>query len=491
MTEGTSHGDCEARGGHEIQEQDQAAYLAAIVTSSQDAIVSKTLDGIITSWNEGATHIFGYRPDEMIGQSIRRIIPPELLDEEDRILARILCGERVEHFDTIRVTKDGRRIDVSLSISPVRDRSGRLIGAAKVARDISERKQAEKLQKLLIGELNHRVKNTLATVQAIAGQTVRRAGSPSEFVASFNGRLQALARTHTILTDNTWRGADLLPLIKDQLLLGAEEDERFAFNGPSVILEPQVALHLAMVIHELATNARKYGALSVPNGRLSVDWAVHTGGARKLVLTWRESGGPPVSAPAKRGFGMTVIEQSLAAHGGEAVLLYEARGLTCTIQLPLPESAGAVDWVERTRAAARKPSRLAAETVVRKRFLLIEDEPIVAMDMSSALIDLGCDVIGVAATVSKARELIAAGGFDAALLDANLAGEPVDALAAALTRAGTPFAFVTGYGRDSLPEAFRNAYLLEKPFSLSGLKSLVVQLAQDTPAEVLRLRERS
>src|SRR5262249_40145183 len=159
-----------------------------------DAIVSKTLDGYITSWNTGATRIFGYEAEEMLGQSIKRIIPAELHGEEEQILAKLRRGERIEHFDTIRIAKDGRRIDISLTVSPVRDRTGRLIGASKVARDVTERKQAEKLQALLVGELNHRVKNTLATVQAIANQTVRMVKSPAEFATSFNGRLQALAR---------------------------------------------------------------------------------------------------------------------------------------------------------------------------------------------------------------------------------------------------------------------------------------------------------
>lgn len=468
----------------------QAAYLAAIVTSSQDAIVSKTLDGIITSWNEGATRIFGYRADEMIGQSITRLIPMELLDEEDHILTRIRSGERVEHFDTVRVTKDGRRIDVSLSVSPVRDKSGKLIGAAKMARDISERKQTEKLQQLLIGELNHRVKNTLATVQAIAGQTIRQARSPSDFVASFNGRLQALARTHTMLTDNTWRGADLLYLMKDQILLGEDDDERIVYSGPSVVLQPQVALHLAMVLHELATNARKYGALSVPDGRLTVDWVVRTGSDRKLDLSWRETGGPAVTAPTTRGFGMTVIEQSLAAHGGEARLLYESDGLSCFVSLPLPE-VQEPNWIERAHRIAVRQTGFEATGTAATRFIIIEDEPVVAMDIETILTDLGHEVVGTASTVKKAKELIAGGGFDAALLDANLAGAPVDRLAAALTRKGTPFAFVTGYGRESLPAAFRNGVMLGKPFTLEGLKSTVALLAQDARPTVTRLRGRS
>src|SRR5262249_25592198 len=123
-----------------------AARLAAIVVSSNDAIISKTLNGVVTSWNAGAARTFGYSASEMIGQPILRLIPPELHDEEARILAKLRAGERMEHYDTVRVTKDGRRIDVSLSVSPVRNRAGRLIGASKVVRDVTQRKQAEETQ---------------------------------------------------------------------------------------------------------------------------------------------------------------------------------------------------------------------------------------------------------------------------------------------------------------------------------------------------------
>ena len=169
----------------------ESARLAAIGVSSDDAIISKTLEGRITSWNASATRIFGYDANEMIGDSILRIIPPELHGEEREILARLQRGERIEHYETVRVAKDGRRVDVSLTVSPLRDRSGKVVGASKVGRDITDRKRAEKLQRVLTDELAHRVKNTLATVQAIANQSLVRAKSPTDFVSSFAGRIHA------------------------------------------------------------------------------------------------------------------------------------------------------------------------------------------------------------------------------------------------------------------------------------------------------------
>src|ERR1700694_243404 len=186
-----------------LQGEVERVRLASLVASSDDAIISKTLDRRITSWNAGATRIFGYQESEMIGQPITRLIPPELHHEETEILEKLARGEQIQHYETKRVTKDGRRIDISLSVSPLHDKSGKVIGASKIARDITERAEAERLRRLLLDELNHRVKNTLATVQAIANQSLRRTKNPSDFVPSFTGRIQALARAHALLAHAT------------------------------------------------------------------------------------------------------------------------------------------------------------------------------------------------------------------------------------------------------------------------------------------------
>lgn len=445
----------------------ESAHMAAIVSSSDDAIISKTLDGRVRSWNAGACRLFGYTPEEMIGQPIITIIPPELHAEEEEILSRLRRGERVEHFETVRVKKDGERVHVSLTVSPVHDKSGRIIGASKVARDISERRRTEEMQRLLLGELNHRVKNTLAMVQSIANQMARSSRSPAEFAKGFAGRIQSLAHAHGLLTQSAWQGAALLPLVRDQLLVDGAEDGRISISGPSVQLDPQPALHLALVLHELGTNARKYGALSVPEGRLAIEWEVHAGETRQLLLWWRETGGPPVTAPDERGFGTVLIERSLGADGGEAVIRYRSHGLECDINLPLPDRAAnplTLLSPGMQAAPASSPRSTGDVSSLRKaRVILIEDEPLIAMDMSDALEDAGCIVIGTAATVSEAMRLMSETDFDAALLDANLGGHPVDEIAAALTRRGKPFAFVSGYGRDALPEAFRQAPLVNKP----------------------------
>lgn len=471
----------------DVTERHQAylnlARLAAIVANSDDAIISKDLDGTITSWNSGATRIFGFEEHEMIGRPITAIIPPELHDEESEVLAKLRRGERIDHYETVRLAKDGRRIDVSLTVSPIRDRFGRIVGASKVSRDITERKRSEEVQQLLIGELSHRVKNTLATVQSIATQTVRTARSPGDFMTSFTGRLQALARTHSMLTQSSWQGADVQALICDQLLLGDEDqDGRISYSGPPVTLEPQSALHLALVIHELGTNARKYGALSSPSGRLSVRWVVReVNGGDCLLVQWQERDGPRVEAPSQCGFGTTLIEQSLAAHGGEVSLAYPEDGVTCDIRLPIMDVRGSVMGAYRpyVPSSASGSGRSSATTGLRNaRVLVVEDEPLVAMDVVMALADAGCDVVGPAATLEKAKSLIGDREIQAAVLDANLAGLPVDELAAELKRRDVPFTFLTGYGRESLSDEFRDAPLLEKPFSPKQLLEMINQLVQ-------------
>jgi PAS domain S-box-containing protein len=473
----------------------ESARLASIVASSDDAIISKTLDGRITSWNASATRIFGYHANEMIGQPITRIIPPELHAEESKIIARLKLGERIDHYETVRVAKDGRRIDMSLTTSPLRDKSGRVIGASKVGRDITERKQAEQLQRTLTNELIHRIKNTLATVQAIATQSLLRAKSPSGFVSSFTGRVQALAKAHTLLTKTMMQGTDVTELVSEQVLLGVSDDNRISCSGPLLVLDAQQALHLALVLHELATNARKYGALSVPNGRLSVSWQMRTNGGRNLLLLWKESSGPKVTAPSERGFGSTLIEQTLRAHGGEASVHYNTDGVTWEIKLPITENTRPSIG---TDAAAPKitsgPSVLQSQdnqpSLKSKRILLIEDEPLVSMDMESSLTAAGCEIIGPAGTLEDAKLLVEDANYDAALVDANLAGYPVDELATALTQKNCPFAFVTGYGREALPSGFREAVMLGKPFSQDQLLTVVEILLYRTPT-VVQLRQKN
>ena len=474
------------------QAEIESARLAAIVVSSDDAIVGKTLDGCVTSWNAGATRIFGYEPKEMIGQSIIKIIPPELRQEEDEILAKLKRGEHIAHYETVRLAKDGRRLNISLSVSPVFDKTGRIIGASKIARDITEKKRVEAIQRVLIEELNHRVKNTLAMTQAIASQSLRHAKSASDFVESFTGRVQALAKAHSLLTDRKLEGAELTELVREQVTLGVA-DERVICSGPTVILGAQPAIHLALVLHELATNARKYGGLSVPQGRLSVKWEVHSSGSRTLLLDWTESGGPQVSAPLTAGFGTTLIERTLQTHGGQATVRYGVTGVTCKLRLPLGETARPEVEAALAALSISAHAQVRGQTDGRifegRRILIVEDEPLLAMELETNLNALGCKTLRSAATLNAAKAAIGDSGCDAALVDVNLGGRQADELAVALTRKNIPFAFVTGYGREGLPAGFKEVAILSKPLAKEELLVVLAQLLQPS-SDVVRLRDR-
>jgi PAS domain S-box-containing protein len=310
-----------------------AEHLAAIVASSTDAIISKDLDGIVTSWNLSAERLFGYTADEMIGRSILLLIPPERHSEEPGILQRIRNGERIEHFETIRRRKDGSLFHISITVSPIKNAAGEIIGASKIARDITEQKRAEEARELLLNEIKHRVKNTLGTVQAIATQTFRTA--PRAERAAFTARLHALADAHDVLTQRSWLGASVRELFEPAIAAFRQHDrERVAYNGPEVEISPTNALLLAMIVHELGTNAVKYGALSNDTGAVEVAWSLDAGG-RRLRIVWRERGGPPVVKPEKRGFGTEMIERTLRGEQGSAHFDYAPSGLVCTLTMKI------------------------------------------------------------------------------------------------------------------------------------------------------------
>jgi PAS domain S-box-containing protein len=314
---------------------DARGRLAAIVESSDDAIISKDLNGIITSWNKGAERLFGYLAEEAIGKSILMLIPEGHLDEETHIIGRIRRGERVEHYETVRQRKDGSLIDISLTVSPILNSHGQVIGASKIARDNSERRRADEHKTLLIHELNHRVKNTLATVQSLAMQSLRD-GKPSGR-DDFEGRLIALSRAHDILTNENWQGSWLEEVVRQAMAPFSTNENRVAIEGPAVRLSPKQSLAISMALHELATNAAKYGALSGSQGKVRIAWTVSNGGEpARVLLNWSEEGGPTVEQPKKLGFGSRMISRSLANELSGAVdLEFRPEGVFCSMSTPI------------------------------------------------------------------------------------------------------------------------------------------------------------
>lgn len=438
--------------------EEAVARLAAIVTNSDDAILSKSLTGILTSWNRGAEQLFGYAAEEVIGKSVQTIIPPENADEENRILSTIRAGDSVLPYETVRLRKDGSTVHVSIAVSPIRRARGDVVGASTIARDVTERRRYtealrqnearlrlalrsaragawdmdlvrnqvhwsqemyllygidqgrgipsredlygripaehrarakaefnEALQKggsftvefpivrpdgstiwtaiigdvvkdemgksisargidqditerknwevrqaTLLRELSHRVKNTLAVIQSMTRQTLRANEDPRTFVEAFEGRIRSLAASHNLLTEIDWGNAKLPVVIRNQLEGMVESMEsRFTLRGPDVVLSADVATQLGLVLHELGTNAAKYGALSRPDGHIDIVWTTLGG---KLRLSWRERGGPPIEKlPSYSGFGSALLLSSTT----KVTRHFARAGLTCRLEFAL------------------------------------------------------------------------------------------------------------------------------------------------------------
>lgn len=303
------------------------ARLAAIVDSSYDAIIGKDLNSVITNWNRAAERLFGYTADEAIGQSVLVLIPDGLQNEEADIIERVRRGEHVASFETTRRRRDGTYVAVSLTISPIKAADGTIIGASQIARDITVAKDHERRIRLLMREVNHRVKNQFAVILSVIRETSRRATDPREFEEQIRDRIMALSRSHDLLVTSEWSGASLLDLLQEHLKPFGHEAQ-ISLSGPLVTLQPNAVQHLGMAFHELGTNSSKFGALSSDIGHVQIDWqiAMSPEGRREFHVVWDETSTPvaevePDPTDTRRGFGSVVLQrvapQSLS---GSAVL---------------------------------------------------------------------------------------------------------------------------------------------------------------------------
>ena len=324
--------------------------LASIVESSNDAIVGKNLDGIITSWNQGAERLFGYTAAEAIGNPVTMLIPPERKDEEPEILRRIRRGEQIDHYDTVRLRKDGSQVDISLAVSPMKNAGGVIIGASKIARDNTERRRAHEKQMLLLREMSHRVKNLFALTGGVVALSARFARTPEELAETVRGRLNALAQAHDLTLPDLRDGSDrpdrqttLRALV--QTIVSPHSDpardggDRVTIgDGPEVPIGGGAITSIALLLHEFATNAAKYGALSLPTGRVHVAWTVE---GDDLHLVWRERGGPPVGGqPDGEGFGSLLGRATVKGQlGGSISREWEPEGLTVHLSVTLSRLA--------------------------------------------------------------------------------------------------------------------------------------------------------
>ncbi|MFT3964952.1 MAG: response regulator [Sphingobium sp.] len=447
------------------------------------AIVEFEPDLTIIGWTKGAERLFGWPASAALGCRAGELgwMEPATADAVARHVTALTVGEHRDMQVHQVIAADGRALECEFYYSLLLDRHARPASVSVQILDITERRRAEETQHLLIGELNHRVKNTLASVQAIASQTLKGSPDPADFAGTFTGRLRALARAHSLLSSQTWQSASLAQLVQDQLDLGTIDDSRCTVSGPPVELPPNLALHMALVLHELGTNAAKYGALSNALGHIFIDWRRE---GERLVIHWREQGGPPVTAPARKGFGTVLVERSLLGEGCIVSADYPPEGAAWRFDLPMarampqpapqPLSGMVAKPAPAALPRAKRPDGAAALDGL--AFLVVEDEPLIAFEMSDLLEDAGARVVATPGTLAEAEEAVATLAFDIAILDGNLQGEPVDSIAAALERRGIPFLFVSGYGPEHLPPCFSTRPLLNKPFNRDGLLAMAASL---------------
>ncbi len=566
--------------------------LAAIVRSSSDAIIAKDLDGIVISWNPAAEHIMGYTADEIVGRSIRTLIPADRQHEEDAILARLRAGETIPTFETKRLTADGVLKPVSVTVSPVRDATGAIVAASKILRDLSEhsamrrqlmesekrfetladnmaqlawmadqsgsifwynqrwyeytgstfdqmkgwgwrsvhhpdhlervviryqrsleagevwedlfplrsrhgeyrwflsrampvrdeagqvirwmgtntdvteqRAQQDRIQ-MLMAEVNHRAKNMLSMIQALARRTAPR--DRPEFITRFEQRISALSANQDLLIRSEWRGAPLEELVRTHLayvddLIG----RRIHIDGPDLLIRPSAAETLGLALHELCTNASKYGALSTEGGEVRIDWATEPrGGSTDFVLTWTESGSPPRATAGQPGFGTTVTDR-LPRMSLQATVQrdYGEHGLCWQLRCDLGQVIG---------STAPEVRRAQADVRTGGAVLVVEDEALVALDLVAVLEDRGFTVVGPAATVEQAMELLDQNQVSLAILDVNLGrDETSEPIAKRLKREGTRFFVTSGYSAQQRAPVFNDVPSFDKPVNISLIVSAV------------------
>ncbi len=449
------------------------ARLRAHVDNSPLAVVEFDRDLVICHWSQGAERMFGRSAAEMEGRvalatgwlesvhvaPLRKWLETMADDESRRDTLSFVAS----HADGTEV-----HCECYGSVIPASNGSPRTLNLQIL--DVSERTRAEKTRSILIGELNHRVKNTLANVQAIARQTLRTTSAPQRFVETFTGRLHAFARAHSLLSDETWAGADLGDLVAEQMRIGALPQDRIRISGARIRLPPGLTLRTALILHELTTNSLKYGALSNSSGRIEFAWEV---AGRDLKLQWTENGGPSVAQPMRLGFGSTLIEANAATDGGTAKADWRPEGVAWSIILPLPgdnashaETDAVIPDGAHTAQADPTPAPVGSKvpTLLNKRVLLVEDEVLVAMELAAELEDAGAEIVAISSTVEQAIDSVRSGAIDVVVLDGNLGGERVDAIAEELSARAIPFCFFSGYGREHLPSGFNDVPVVQKPF---------------------------
>lgn len=342
----------------------------------------------------------------------------------------------------------------------------------RVAERTSQLEAAIAHQELLAREVDHRARNALAVIQSIVSLTP--ADDSGEFAEAVKGRIRAMATAHNLLSDSRWRGADLVRLVAEELA-PYQQDGRIEVSGEAVSIAPSIAQNLALALHELATNAAKYGALRHAEGKLAVTWRFS---GDELHLDWREEGGSGIAEPSRAGFGTKVIEASIKGQlRGGIERDWRASGLHCAIRLPRQHFSKPEHSAPAPGEAGRR--EVDGQGVRGRRILVLEDEPLIALMTSRILKELDAEVVGPCASIGDARQALSS-DVDVALLDVNVGGELVYEFAEEIRRRRIPIVFVTGYHAGVVEERFVEAPVLIKPIERDDLAAALANVIRQT-----------
>ncbi len=409
--------------------------------------------------------------------------------EGDRDAIReCLSGARREEDDRHHLEFRIRRPDKSVCWLLDRGRAffagsgGALARVMGTVLDVTERKQTEERQLLLMAELDHRVKNILANVSAIARLSSRRMTSVEDFVRALDARIQAISRAHSMLRRDSWTGINLRAYLSELLdPFVAARNANIAFDGEEIWLHPKAAQSLVLVFHELATNAAKYGALSVPEGRVGVRWTRNReAGPDWVTLVWTESGGPPVESEVGNGFGLTVIRAASQELGGKVEHRFTPSGVTFSLGGPIEQTVKLKPAQSPSSPWYPTPDKGDPDQV-KCRVLVVEDEALIAMQVKSDLENAGHTVIGPAQTLQQGIDLIESEEMDFALLDLRLGDDLSTPVADHLGKRGIPFAFTTGFeDRTMLPKHLQAVPCLTKPYAMGGVCRFILDVIRNS-----------
>ena len=433
-----------------------------------------------TTWDQGQYAIFGVdsRSFQLTPENIRRLIHPDDLDALLAALRGVRRDANTVHIE-FRAKRPSGELRWCVGVAAASfDSAGKIVRLSGVTVDITDRKLAEDRQMLLAEEVDHRARNVVAVVQSIMRLT--KADDMPSYVSAVDGRIRALSNAHKLLSRSRWEGADLRKLVDEELApYRTDEAEKVSIDGSAVLLQPNTAQTLALALHELATNAAKYGALSADAGHVTLSWNMQPG---RLELSWVESGGPKISAPEKRGYGTRVVTMGIESQlGGSVKFDWNRDGLRCSMTVPIDAKMVSfrkpLDDAKRADAAgAIAPLTPADGNLI----LLVEDEPLVAMMLADMLSELGHTVDGPHSRLKDAMGSARNGDIQAGILDVNLGGESIYALAEVLSGREIPFVFVTGYSADSIDRRFAHVPVLQKPIEPQKLHAVLALIAKPT-----------